>query len=166
MSRAQRGYSLLEVVVSMAIFGLFLAVLGTVTSEMRTMERRFPISMMNHPSIGAVTARLRRDVEDTTTYNVPTPFDGYSQTPQTLLLYVTHDWGSETVVWDFTAPGDVHRKGYFATLVTSDWVAHGVPQFTIKTETLPNGQDAVRATAKDNDGKTIIDQIFTPRPHP
>ncbi len=159
----ERGFTLLEIVIAMAVFAFFLAILGRLSYEMHTMERRFPISFNAHPSIPTLLSRLRRDVEDTTGWG--SPIDGYDQTPHTLILYVVHGWGAETVVWDFSVPGEAHRKGYFGTLMTNDWVAHGVPQFEISTQTLPNGRDAVRAAAKDEYGKTIVDQVYTPRPH-
>ena len=76
----------------------------------------------------------------------------------------TLDGTAETVVWDFTTPGEVHRKAFKATLLSSEWVARGLPIFTKTMQAMPSGQDAVRIRALDG-SKLAIDEIIVPRPH-
>ena len=62
--RRQRGFTLMEVVVTMAIFGVFLMIVGALTLEMRGNEKRYPVNFMQHPQVIAVLSRLKRDVQD------------------------------------------------------------------------------------------------------
>lgn len=164
MVKRARGFTLMEVVVTLALFGAFLAIIVVLTAEMRKNEARYPINYMAHPEVGSLMARMRKDILDTTYY--PAEFQGYSQTPKTLLLYTLRQTGfAETVIYDFRARGEVHRKAFNATQLTGDWIARGVPQFEIGSFTLNTGQDAVRITARDEQGKIAIDEIFVPRPH-
>lgn len=164
MVKDDRGFTLMEVVVTLAVFGLFLLIIVLLTAEMRTNEQRYPINYMAHPDVTAVMARLRKDVLDTTYY--PAEFQGYSQTPKTLLLYTLQQSGfGLTVVYDFRASGEVHRKAFNATSLVSDWVGRGLPDFQVGSFTLDTGQDAVRITANDSQNRIAIDEIFVPRPH-
>ena len=146
------------------MFGIFLFIVVVLTAEMRANEKRYPINYMAHPEVSSVMARIRKDIFDTKYY--PATFQDYQQTPRTLILYTLQQSGfGETVVYDFRATGDVHRKSFNASQLTGDWVAHGVPQFSIDTFTLPSGQDAVRIRATDEQNRLAIDEIFVPRPH-
>ena len=164
MVKRARGYSLMEIVVTLAVFGTFLWIVVILTSEMRANEKRYPINYMAHPEVGSLMARMRKDVFDTKYY--PATFQSYQQTPQTLILYTLRQTGfGETVIWDFRTAGEVHRKAFNATQLTADWVARGVPDFQIGSFTLNTGQDAVRITAIDEQNRLAIDEIFVPRPH-
>jgi prepilin-type N-terminal cleavage/methylation domain-containing protein len=159
-----RGFTLMEVVVTLAVFGMFLVIIVILTAEMRRNEMRYPINYMAHPEVEAVMSRLRKDILDAKYY--PMTYQDYQQTNKTLLLYTLKQTGfGETVVYDFRTKGEVHRKGFNATQQSSDWVARGVPDFEIGSYSLNTGQDAVRITAKDAQNQLAIDQIFLPRPH-
>ena len=109
-------------------------------------------------------ARIRKDIFDTKYY--PGEWQGYQQTPKTLILYTLRQTGfAETVVYDLRTPGEVHRKAFNATEQTTEWVARGVPTFQIGDFKLDTGQDAVRITAVDDQNRLAIDEIFVPRPH-
>src|SRR5262249_12269254 len=108
---------------------------------------------------------MRRDIFDTTYY--PKEFQGYEQTPKTLVLYTIDQTGfGKTVVYDFRTKGEVHRKEFNATDLTSEWVAHGVPDFQFADYMLRTGQVGARISATDDQGRLAIDEIFVPRPHP
>jgi prepilin-type N-terminal cleavage/methylation domain-containing protein len=159
-----RGYTLMEMVVTLAVFGMLLMIVTILTAEMRANEKRYPINYLAHPEVGSIMARMRKDIFDTTYY--PAEWQGYQQTPRTLILYTLRQTGfAETVVWDFRATGEVHRKVFNATEMTGDWVARGVPEFRISSFTLDTGQDAVRVTATDEQNRLAIDTIILPRPH-
>ena len=89
--KRERGFTLMEVVVTMAVFGIFLIIIVILTAEMRQNEQRYPINYMAHPEVVAVMARLRKDIVDTKYY--PMSFQGYSQSNKTLLLYTLKQTG-------------------------------------------------------------------------
>lgn len=164
MVKRPRGFTMMEIVVTLALFGVFLMIIVTITLEMRKTEKRYPVNFMVHPEVAGLVARMRKDVFDTKYY--PATFQSYEQTEKTLILYTLQQTGfAETVVYDFTTDGEVHRKSYNASQLTGDWIARGVPTFKIDAFTLGSGQQAVRITAADKNGKLGIDEIFVPRPH-
>jgi prepilin-type N-terminal cleavage/methylation domain-containing protein len=162
--RDARGYTMLEIAVTLALFGVFLFIIVTMTAEMRRNEKKWPINFFVHPEVGSVLARMRRDIYDSTAR--PDNFETFSSSPLTLIVYtINNDGTAETVVWDFTTPGEVHRKAFTATLLSSEWMARGLPLFTATTEAMPSGQDAIRIQAMDKEHKLAIDELIVPRPH-
>lgn len=162
--RRARGYTLMEVVVVMALFGTFLFIIVSLTAEMRRNEKKWPVNFFSHPEVGSVLARIRRDVFDSTT--MLDEFQAYTAGPTTLIVYTINDDGTaHTVVWDFRTPGEARRRAYKATQLDAEWVAHALPVFTAAREPMPSGPDAVRIRAIDDRGKLAIDEIFVPRPH-
>ena len=161
-----RGYSLLEIVVAMAIFGIFLVIVAQLTREMNVHERQLPVNFLTHPQVAAVIARLRKDVLDTTAPYYPLGYENYTQSDKTLILYTLRPTGfPETVVWDFSIRGEAHRRAYNVGLMTSHWEARGLPQFTIDDFPIEGHPDSVRIVANDDHGHIAIDQIFQPRAH-
>jgi len=167
MVKGERGYTLLEIVVALALFGVFLLIITQLTREMNGYERRLPINFMAHPQVGAVLARMRRDVSDATAPYYPDSCGTYSQSQKTLILYSLQSTGNAvTVVWDFTKPGEAHRLAYSVGSLTSNWVARGVPQsFTVTDFPIDGHPDSVRVQAREPIGILAIDQLFQPRPH-
>jgi prepilin-type N-terminal cleavage/methylation domain-containing protein len=162
--RRERGYTLMEVVVSMAIFGIFLFIVVLMTAEMRRNEKRWPVNYFANPEAGSVLARMRRDISDSTA--ILDNYQSYSRSASTLIVYtILPDGTGETVVWDLTTPGEVHRRGFKATQLSSEWTARGLPIFTFDSESLPSGRDAVRVRAIDKENRLAIDELFVPRPH-
>jgi hypothetical protein len=161
----QRGWTFVEVVFVLAIFGLFLSMLVTIGEEMRRQEQRYRIDFMRHPQITAVMSRLRRDVVDAFGYEpYPATYKGYTQTPKTLIIYTILQSGAgQMVVWDFRNNGEARRIAYRGELILSDWTTKGVPDFEVSTYDFPSGKYAVRVRAKNRKGKLEIDQIFTHR---
>lgn len=162
----ERGYSLMEMVVAMALFSVFLFIIVTLTAEMRRNEKKWPVNFFTHPEVGSVLARIRRDVYDST--SLLQTYDIYTASATMLILYtISADRQSaETVVWDFSKVGEVHRKAFRATLLSSEWMAREVPAFTWKQELMPpNSEVDVHIQATDKEGKLAIDEIFVQRPH-
>ena len=172
VKRRSGGYSLLEVVVATAVLGIFLFALVALESEMRGWERRLPINFMKHPQIVSVLSRLRRDVLDL--HVVPggklykEEHDGFTNSNKTLILESVQESGEvQTIVWDFSKPGEALRRSYDVG-VKSDWVARGLPsdlQLEIDSVLFAGHPYGVRIMAKDGKGNLAIDQILQPRAH-
>ncbi len=172
VSRRIAAYSLLEVIVAMAVFGIFLLILGSLTMQMRRSEQQLPVNFMRHPQVMNVISRMRRDVLDAHGVNAfeVTPPAGFEQSDKTLIVEsVQPDGGVVTIVWDFRTPGVVVRHAYRVGVPTT-WTARGLPEdFTnellidaVEMEGRPWG---VRLQARDGKGRLAIDQIFQPRAH-
>ena len=166
----QRGFTLMEVVVTMAIFGVFLMIVGALTMEMRGQEKRFPVNFMQHPQVVAVLARMRRDVLDGFGSN-PYPDSAgegkYVQGPKVLIVQTIIGGGSQVVVWDLSQRGEVHRIAYNVGVPT-EWVARGLPPgfgASIDAVETPGHPYGVRVTAVDARGRMAIDQYLQPRAH-
>jgi prepilin-type N-terminal cleavage/methylation domain-containing protein len=167
--RVQRGYTLMEVIVTMAIFSGFLAVLFTLTAEMRAYEKRLPVNLYKHPQVMAVLSRLRRDILDGLGKQpYKDSFNEYNASPQVLIIDSVQQNGStQTIVWDFREAGVVRRRAYNVGVAT-DWWARGLPaEFSnLQIDAIKTGSDAAWATrivAKDKEGRIAIDQIYQPR---
>jgi prepilin-type N-terminal cleavage/methylation domain-containing protein len=165
----QRGYSLLEIIIAMTIFLIFLATIFSLTSEMRSFEKRLPINMQKHPAVAAVMTRLRRDVIDghgVSPYR--DSFDVYTASKKVLIIESVQANGStQTIVWDFRQPGVVRRRAYNVGVAT-DWWARGMPEDfkSLEIDALKTGSGAAWAThivARDKNGRIVIDQILQPR---
>lgn len=165
MKRRVAGYTLLEVVIALTIFGIFLLILTMLTSEMRGYEKRLPVNFMRHPQTIAVLSRMRKDVLDAFGANPFVSHESYTQSPKTLVIRsVQENGGVQTVVWDFRTPGQVKRIAYNVGIGT-EWVARGVPEFTVDAIENDDGTYGVRVQAVDAKGKLAIDQIYQPRAH-
>jgi prepilin-type N-terminal cleavage/methylation domain-containing protein len=164
--RGERGFTLMEVLVSLALFGMFVYIVALLTAEMRGYEKRLPVGFLSHPQVGAVIARLRKDVLDATKPYYPGSYQSYTQSEKTLILYSLQESGfAQTVVWDFSKPGEAHRLAYSAGALISDWVARGIPQFRVTDYPISDHPDSVRIQATDSKGTLAIDQLLQPRPH-
>ena len=172
VNKRAAGFTLLEVVVAMTVFGIFLWILIMLTAEMRNNEKKLPVNFMKHPQVAAVVSRLRRDVLDGIGDATGNPYldqwpatnPQYVNSSQVLILN-TWENGQKTVVWDFREPGIVTRRSYNVGVAT-DWVARGLPtQFEVGAEKIPGRYWAVRIKARDTKGRIAIDQIFQPRAH-
>ena len=168
MVRRERGFTLLETVFALAIFGILIFILTVMTAEMRGNDKRYPLNYMRHPQVSSVLSRMRRDVLDATQGPMyPVSVASYTQTKETLIIYVMQPSGfAETVVWDFSVPGVATRKSFNVGAQVSQWIARGLPsQFTIDIFEIPGRPYGVRVQARDKAGQLAIDQIFQPRAH-
>lgn len=170
--KRSRGYTLVEVVVSLSIFGVFLAIAFALTADIRKWEKRLPVNFVRNPSVISVVARMRRDVLDA---QVPpgrtsiyvNEHDGYTNGPQTLIFQTWTGTSAETVVWDLREAGVARRISYRVG-VRSQWVSRGLPpdlKFALDAVSFSERPYGVRFLAKDGDGQLAIDQILQPRAH-
>jgi prepilin-type N-terminal cleavage/methylation domain-containing protein len=167
--RREAGFTLLETVVAMTVFGVFLAILFTLTSEMRGYDKRLPIGFQKHPQVISVLSRMRRDVMDANGVKpYKNNFKDYTSSDKVLIVEtIAANGGVQTVVWDFRTPGEVHRHA-FNVGVADEWVARGLPaQFSaLEIDAVKTDSDAAWATriiATDQQGRIAIDTILQPR---
>ncbi|HEV8657939.1 MAG TPA: prepilin-type N-terminal cleavage/methylation domain-containing protein [Thermoanaerobaculia bacterium] len=166
----RNGFTLLELVITMAVFGIFLMMLVTLSNEMRGQEKRYPVNFMSHPQVLTVLSRLRRDVLDAFGANPYPPSAGngkYTQSSKTLIIDTFVGGGLQTVVWDFTTPGEARRISYNVGVAT-EWVARGLPpdfDANIDAVETPGHPYGVRIMAVDAKGRRSIDQVLQPRVH-
>ena len=166
----QRGFTLMEIAVVLALFGVFLYIVVTLTAEMRRQEKKYPVNLLSNPQVDSVLARMRRDIADTTAY-YPS-YAGIAASSSVLWVdTITQAGTSEVVMFDFRTPGEVHRRVFNSAQVqVSEWVAHAVPVFSCAPyDGLPHGTNAIEVQAFDESGSTpklVIDEIIAPRPHP
>lgn len=162
------GYTLIEMTISLAIFGILTFILLSLTTELAFWERRLKLEFNRHPQVIAVISRIRRDVLDGYGSNPYTSIDGYENGPQTLVLTTLHQsGGTQTIVWDFTTPGLAERRAYNVGNVKV-WRARGLPpvftaSITSAENPNPGGIIGVRIRALDSKGRVAIDQTFFPR---
>ena len=152
----------------MALLGTMILLLVILTNEMRKYERKLPVNYMVHPQVSSVMARLRRDVSSAFPPYYLSSEGTYTMSSSTLILETLLEAGTaQTVVWDFSIPGEVHRHAFTGHMETEEWTARGLPAFKIDDVPLPmpNSPDSVRIRAFDEQGQLAIDQIFQPRPH-
>lgn len=169
--RRQLGFTLMEVIVAMTVFLIFLAILFTLTSEMRRVEKRLPVNYMRNPQIINVLARMRRDVLDAIGADpyYDEPYEGFTPSEKVLILDTLHSSGTEeTVVWDFRQPGTVRRVSFHGG-VRTQWIQGGLPKdFAAEIDAVEVDDErafAVRLKAVDEKGQLAIDQILQPRAH-
>jgi len=159
--KQSRGFSLVEMTVALAIFGVLILVLAALEYELFRVDRAVQLDSFSHPEPAAVLARFRSDVLSCT--GRPDSSGVWSQGPTTLLLTIQRNDGAETVIWDFSERKTAKRIVVRNSLVVSQWSAAGVPSYRIGTWMLDGGQQAVRLTGVDEKGGIVVDQIYAPR---
>jgi prepilin-type N-terminal cleavage/methylation domain-containing protein len=165
--RREKGYTLAEMVVSVAVFGVIVAIFSILAAEMRAHQARLPMNFMRHPQVSAVISRVRRDVQDSKGH-YENNYDGYTAAPDVLIVETLHESGGvRMIVWDFREPGVARRRSYNVGVVT-EWVARGLPasaSFDVKAVGFADRPWGVRLRAHDAEGRLAIDQILQPRAH-
>jgi hypothetical protein len=173
--KRMRGYTLMELSVLIAVFGVFLMIFFQLTAEMRGWEKRLPVSFLKHPQVASVVSRLRRDVLDAyIPFEHTSPYRNtlgtFEMGPQVLILDTLQTDGTkETAVWDFREKGVVHRHAYISDQKRDTWTARGLPPtFAVDFDAVrisTRNPYAVRILAVDEKGRLAIDQILQPRAH-
>lgn len=158
----KRGFSLMEVVVAMAVLGVVILAMTMLTAEYRRYDRAVQFKWFVHPEIDAVLSRMRADVIETTGY--PAEVNGYVQGEKVLILQ-TRDvtLHTEETVWDFREPPIARRLRYRSGEVAESWQANGLPEFTIAAAPMPDGAVGLRLQGKDGEGRVIVEQTLAPR---
>jgi type II secretory pathway component PulJ len=155
---AGRGMTVVELVVAMAVFSMFLVILALIAADFANLERGVRFRWFLHPDDAAVIARLRRDVLDSTGY--PVAHAGEAQSPKHLILSMG---GGRTVTWTFTE-GRAVRGEWTGSAKQGEWSANATRDFSIGSWSAPNEEIAVRISGRSRDGSLVVDQVFVPRP--
>ncbi|HSN69223.1 MAG TPA: type II secretion system protein [Thermoanaerobaculia bacterium] len=154
----RRGAGLLELVVAMAVFGVFLLILTSLAAEYRRLDRGIRFGWFIHPDDMAVATRMRRDVNDSVGY--PESFGDLEQTPTTLLL---SGQGARTIVWTFSDDA-VRRDEWKGNVLVASWTARATRRFEIGAWSGADGSTGVHLVGKTAEGRVIVDRLFVPRP--
>lgn len=153
---SRRGASLLELVVAMAVFGLFLLIVAALSGEFRRADQTIRFAWFRHPETVTIATRVRRDILGASGY--PAEFQGMEQEPTRLIL----DAGqARTIVWTFGET--VQRDAWKGSSLASTWKARAAPAFTVDAWETPNGETGVRLIGRDADGGLIVEQLVIPR---
>lgn len=156
--RRAHGSSLVELVVAMAVFGVFLLILTSLAGEYRRLDRQVQFSWFLHPDDMAVATRVRRDVLDSRGY--PDSFGTDAQSPTTLLL---HQAGARTIIWRFEDDA-VRREEWKGAVPVGTWSARATRQFEIAAWGAPDGATGVHLIGRSDEGRIVVDRFFAPRP--
>jgi hypothetical protein len=149
--------TVIELVVAMAVFSIFMVILALIAADFASLERGVRFRWFLHPEDAAVITRLRRDVLDSTGY--PAEHAGEPQTARHLILSMG---AARTVTWTFTAQRVV-RSEWTGSAKQGEWSANATRDFSIGAWSTPNGQIAVRVSGRSRDGSLVVDQVFVPR---
>lgn len=160
---SRSGFSLVELTVTVAIFGVFLLILTGLATQMAKFDRTFRLELMTHPQTMAVLARVQRDVQASVAY--PGSYGEFVQNPRTLLLTLPGESeGAVTVVYDFSAEDEVRRLAFRGETSLPVWVARGTGAYEISSYEMPDERVAVRLRGRDREGRMAVDQIYQPHP--
>lgn len=170
MKNIRNGFSMMEMVVALAIFGILILILTSLEKQFVEMELRSRASLMKHPDASAVNSRVWKDILDSSGY--PEAHMGFRQSPTVLLLSTNDAKGQpQIIVYDFRTGTTARRLTYRGDDLTGAWAARGVPRYRILSFEMPDGGVAVRLQAfdfvKTKSGteveRLVLDQITEPR---
>ena len=162
-----RGYTLMEVVVAMALFGVFLFIIVTLTAEMRRNEKKWPVNFFAHPEVGSVLARMRRDIYDSTVAAPTTTRRTTARRRRSSSTRSTATARPRRWCGISASPARcIERRQGHAALVGMDRPRRADLHCSPACTELGHRR-AMRCafSAMDKEEKLAIDEIFVPRPH-
>lgn len=154
------GFTMLELVVAMAIFAVFLAALLELQREAISFDRTIRFEWMRNSYPTAVAARLRKDVQEASSY--PASFLHFRQSPQMLLLRRSADTPVRTIIYEFDATS-ARRREYSGEDPTSYWETRDTPHFFIDAAEGSNGETGVALRGFDRQNRLVVEGSFFPR---
>lgn len=162
-TRSSAGFSLLEIVVVLAILGILIFVLVVSQRETDTYERKHPIDLATLPDKSLVVARVRHDVWDAS--ELPRRYLDYTFDESTLITRREDRETREqiTVVYDFSARDKVRRIEYGPNdEQRNEWETHGGPRYHVELMQLGDSY-AIRLKGYATSGQLEVDQMIAPR---
>lgn len=160
--RRRRGYTVIELVVSLAVLSVVLMALSMLSIEFLRFDRAVRMKWFTHPDTDAVLSRMRADVIEAVAY--PATFDVYVQSEKLLILRtIGPQLEAEETVWDFRDDGVAKRRRFRNAAIAEEWSASGLPDFTIAAESFADGTIGVRLLGKDEEGRVVVEQTMAPR---
>lgn len=171
----RRGFSLIEMIVAIAILGFLVLMLVLLERDLVMFDRKTRVDLFSQPNTASVLHRLRRDVLDS--WNYRASYKGLRQSPTVLLLDGYVDGvkirRSHVIIWDFTDPGIARRIEYADDRLVSEWSTNAQARFEVESyrmcdeadgETVPrcSGPYFVYLKAYDAKGNLVVDEKVTP----
>ena len=171
MKKRSRGYSLIELVVAVAILGFLVFIMVALEREIVSWDRKTRLDLFTQPESAKVIHRFRKDVMDAKKYHSG-KLDDYEQSDTTLLLDLQDD---KSVVWDFSNGDVVKRIEYDKGTAGVEWTSKTRVTFRVTAYQIciPSGDPDVPPSCSgtyfthligsDRKGNVIVDQIVIPR---
>lgn len=156
----ERGFSMLELVVAMAIFAVFLVALLELQREAISFDRTIRIDWTPNAYPTSVASRLRRDVQEASSY--PAEFLHFRQSPQTLILRRSAETPPRTVIYEFD-PASSRRREYVGEDPAAFWEARETPRFIVDAAEGLNGEIGVSLRGFDATNRLVVEGDFFPR---
>jgi prepilin-type N-terminal cleavage/methylation domain-containing protein len=173
----QRGFSLVELIVTVAIMGILIFMLVALQRELVTFDRKLKVDLFSQPNTSSVLHRIRRDVLNAQRYHPEEPYADYEWSETTMLLDYPLDRAegatkSFVVVWDFTEPDLAKRIELVDEKVVSEWSTTSGARYELNydyricrpTEPLPScgGPQFIRLLGYDSKGGLVVDEKVAP----
>lgn len=160
--RGARGFTLVEMVVALAVFGVLILIMAFLEHQLAEVERRVELDWFTHPELLAVVSRVRSDVLESE--SVLGSFGEWSEDASTLILSMGGEGsGRRVVIYDFSEPGIARRYEFGGSSLDTTWTANGVPRFEVGAYLFDSTGSGVALRATDQEGRLVIDRIFVPR---
>lgn len=155
----RRGFSLLELIIVIAILGIFVIMLAGLERETLNLLRGTDTKRVSLADLEPVIVRLSHDILDAEGYFPNNrDIDGFQQSETTLILRTAAAPGEgDVVVWNFRE-GGVRRLTYSGPVMRSEWQWEGTVKWNVSSY---RGQ-WVRLRASIGD-QPSVDRIWRPR---
>lgn len=154
----RRGFSLVEMLVALAILSVFVFIIIGLERGTLALVRDSEVRQTTLTDLDPVLARFGRDVHDAAGYWPNGRALGpYRQSESTLILRLPPDSEGDAVVWDFT-DSRVQRIVFEGNTEGTTWVWNGPAAWNISAY---RGR-WVRLQASI-DGRALVDRIWRPR---
>lgn len=169
--RSERGFSLVELIVTIAILGFLILILVSLERELVLFDRKTRVDLFTQPNTSAVLHRIRRDVLDAKNY-VDEAYGEYEPGPSVLLLDFPPSWRkaeeSYVIVWDFSEEKKAKRIELVDGEKISEWATETGAKYEIAAwqacteESGCGGPYYMRLLGHDAKGAIVVDQKVAP----
>lgn len=172
----QRGFSLVELIVTIAIMGFLIFMLVALQRELVTFDRKLKVDLFSQPNTSAVLHRVRRDVLNAVQYHPEEPYADYEWSQTTMLLDYPLDRArgatkSYVVVWDFSEPETAKRIELVDEKIVSEWSTASGARYELNYDyricspgfpPVCSGPQFIRLLGYDSKGGLVVDEKVAP----